>query len=252
MELPFSGTREVRNLWVYSNFDQSKYPGLWLYEVNQDPQNEKPFAFPVDRFPIENLDLKTICSGPLVPDIAPIYENSLFNISNCILPSHDKVSFKIVGQFTSSFAASYDEDIEVLRCQFRWFEAEPVAIFVQLDDVTIPGHFTAYFVDSTSLSDVRSIGVEVNDDFTVITLNFSECIGNLSSFTANYVEANSSKSVYWIHPLWTKILTEITETSSLTGIVPSTFNKSSNFTGPGRMFFYAKCLLEQFEWYGIE
>ena len=194
MELPFSGTTEMRNLWAYSNFDQQKYPGMWLYELNQEePTEDKPSIFAVSGLKVEGLDLKTICNGPLKPDILPIQQRAWFNISNCILPPHDKAELRIVGQFSTSFLAIYDKEEQSLRSEIRWYEIEPVAIFVELDDVTIPGHFTAHFVDRNSLNDVRSIGVEVNEDFTGITLNFTECVDDPDSFTATYLPHNSGE-----------------------------------------------------------
>ena len=167
---------------------------MWLYELNQN--NSGPSVFPVSEMKIDGLKLETFCHGPIEPDISQIGVRVLFNITNCFLPPHEKLELKIAGRFTSSFIATFDKENHLVECEFRWHEIEPVSIFVVLDNVTIPGNFSAQFMDPSNFKNVKEIGVEVSDNFTEITLNFSACDGEINNFTATYNNQKSGSFKY--------------------------------------------------------
>ena len=165
---------------------------MWLFELSQNPTEQHASVVPVIELQTGELEPKIICSGPAEPQFISITAGRiLMNISNCILPPHEKIEIRIVGKTPITFEASYDSRTQRVHCDFRWYQVEPAAVFVVLDDVTLPGHFTTHFVDPSNKNDAKMIGVEVNDDFTVITLNFSECGYDQTNFSATYVYKES-------------------------------------------------------------
>ncbi|XP_063710768.1 uncharacterized protein LOC134839220 isoform X3 [Symsagittifera roscoffensis] len=92
VELPFSGTPEMRNLWALSNINM---PGMWLFEIGQS--EDVPSISDVGSFSDLDSDSLVNCPDPILPATARMYETTTFIISNCVLPAHDQLEARFTG-----------------------------------------------------------------------------------------------------------------------------------------------------------
>ena len=156
MELPFSGTPEMLNLWALTNIG---IPGLFLYEISQD--DSQTTITPAGNFEdFSNLSSAVNCPAPILPAVVAFGSSFDFTISDCILPFYDEIDLTVYGHVEAHFTPAYDLSLKQLTVTIVWHHEELVGVQIWVDGVRLDTLKAIYFYNPNNKGEVRRVILE--------------------------------------------------------------------------------------------